>query len=106
MEREAFDQWVILELMGHRRLAGHLTEQEIGGASFLRLDVPADPQRTQFYSAAAVYAIHPVTEETARLCARKWTYEPVGAWDARRLLLAPETEEPMDGQGYQGGGPF
>jgi hypothetical protein len=27
------DGWAILELMGHRRLAGHLSEVQIGGAS-------------------------------------------------------------------------
>jgi hypothetical protein len=37
---EPFAQWVILELLGHRRLAGFLTEQQIAGASFLRIDVP------------------------------------------------------------------
>lgn len=37
---QPWEGWVILELMGHRRLAGHLTEEQIGGASFLRLDVP------------------------------------------------------------------
>lgn len=31
--------WAILELMGHRRLAGFITEQEIGGSAMLRLDV-------------------------------------------------------------------
>ena len=36
-----FEDWVILELRGHRRLAGYLQEQQIGGASFLRLDVPS-----------------------------------------------------------------
>ncbi len=39
--KEGFAQWVILELMGHRKLAGYLTEQEIGGGAFLRLDIPA-----------------------------------------------------------------
>ncbi|MGH3631203.1 MAG: hypothetical protein ACRDRL_27640 [Sciscionella sp.] len=35
-----WEGWVILELMGHRRLAGYLAEEQIGGVSFLRLDVP------------------------------------------------------------------
>ena len=41
-EATAFKDWVILELMGHRRLAGYLTEVQIGGVSFLRLDVPSN----------------------------------------------------------------
>ncbi|MGH3439873.1 MAG: hypothetical protein ACRDRN_25940 [Sciscionella sp.] len=39
-EPTAFEGWVILELMGHRRLAGYLCERQIGGVNFLRLDVP------------------------------------------------------------------
>ena len=35
-----FEGWAILELMGHRRLAGKLSEAIIGGASFIRIDVP------------------------------------------------------------------
>jgi hypothetical protein len=41
IEQATFEGWVILELMGHRRLAGYLSEQQIGGASFLRIDVPS-----------------------------------------------------------------
>jgi hypothetical protein len=37
---EPFEGWAILELMGHRRLAGRVSEIEIAGAKMLRLDVP------------------------------------------------------------------
>lgn len=40
MSEEAFEGWVVLELMGHRKLGGYLKEQEIGGVSMLRIDVP------------------------------------------------------------------
>lgn len=61
--QESFGEWVILELMGHRRLAGYLTEQEIAGKGFLRLQMD---EATQFYSPAAVYCITPTSEELAR----------------------------------------
>jgi hypothetical protein len=35
-----FREWAVLELMGHRRLGGKVSEQEIAGAAFLRIDVP------------------------------------------------------------------
>ena len=44
MSEERFQQWCILELMGHRRLAGLVTETEVGGATFLKLDVPGENQ--------------------------------------------------------------
>ena len=34
-----FDCWAILELMGHRRLAGYLREQEVSGHGFIRIDI-------------------------------------------------------------------
>ena len=39
-EQAAFSEWCILELMGHRRLAGLVTECQVAGHGFLRLDVP------------------------------------------------------------------
>ena len=52
---EKFDEWAILELMGHRRLAGKVTEVAIGGGSFLRIDMPMKngTRFTQFYSPGA-----------------------------------------------------
>lgn len=87
MEEMPYEGWVILELMGHRRLAGHLTEQEIGGASFIRIDVPAEDGAgnvaTQFYSPAAVYCITPTTEAIARKVAASVQPAPVTAWELR-----------------------
>ena len=80
-----FKEWAILELMGHRRLAGYVTEEEIGGSSFIRVDVPEDEvsknDTTQFYSPAAVYCITPTTEEAARLVASRMKPEPVHVWE-------------------------
>ena len=76
-----FEGWVILELMGHRRLAGYLREQTIGGAAFLRIDIPADPPVTQLYAPAAVYAITPTSEETAREVATLARPAPVHRWE-------------------------
>jgi hypothetical protein len=38
--QDKFESWGLLELFGHQRLAGRLTEQTIGGCHFIRLDVP------------------------------------------------------------------
>jgi hypothetical protein len=40
MADEPFEGWAIVELMGHRRLAGYVREVELAGAGMLRLDVP------------------------------------------------------------------
>ena len=76
---ETFEGWAILELMGHRRLAGFLREQEIAGAAFIRIDVPGEAglAASQFYATAAVYCITPTTEEVARQVAKLNVPEPV-----------------------------
>jgi hypothetical protein len=68
MSDRQFSEWAIVELMGHRKLAGHVTEQEIAGSAFLRLDIHDSNSDvvTQFYSPGAVYCITPTTEEIAR----------------------------------------
>jgi len=52
--------------MGHRKLAGHVSEVTIAGSAMLRLDVPSEPPVTQFYGGSAIYCITPTTEELAR----------------------------------------
>jgi len=87
-EIELKDEWAIVELMGHRRLAGRVTGVTVAGAPFLRIDVPSssdvgDPQlsATQLYAPAAVYAITPTTEEVVRRC--RVTPTPVQQWELR-----------------------
>ena len=75
---ETFADWVILELMGHRRLAGHLTEQEIAGRGFLRLQMDS---ATQFYNPSSVYAITPTSEATARAVMATCQPAPVQRWE-------------------------
>lgn len=98
-ERTPFAEWVILELLGHRRLAGHLTEQEIAGKGFLRLDIPAvdgQPAATQLYSPAAVYCITPTTEEVARAVATGNRPAPVQRWELEPAQ--PLTPAKLDGE--------
>jgi hypothetical protein len=96
----SYEGWAILELMGHRRLAGYLSEQAIGGAAFIRIDVPGDgdaPVASQFYSGAAVYCITPTTEAIARAVAKRCDPAPVQRWElAPALPAAPPVYDPDD----------
>lgn len=84
-----FEEWAVLELMGHRRVAGKVTEQQIAGAGFIRIDIPSDPPATQFYAPSSVYAITPTTEEIARAIAKEGDHGPINRWELRRMLEAP-----------------
>src|SRR6185369_11008200 len=82
----------------------YLTEQDIAGAAFIRIDVPGylhtEPTgeqderdtATQFYAPGAVYCITPTSEEMARAVAEGNRPRPVSEWELRRALPAPSDE--------------
>jgi hypothetical protein len=93
---EKFDQWAIVELFGHQRIAGRLTEQTIGGCSFVRIDVPAIEQAgkptipgfTKCFGNGAIYGISFVDETTARFTAQQLKLQPIDVWTIREAIKA------------------
>lgn len=66
---DAYEGWAIVELMGHRVIAGKVSEASQYGASQLRVDVPGPDGTTvvtQFYGGSAIYALTPCDEAAAR----------------------------------------
>ena len=109
-ENQIFAEWVILELMGHRRLAGFLSEQEIAGKGFLRLEIPGQPGATQLYNPTSVYCITPTTEAIARAVAATSQPSPVQRWelpaahdDAEHAAAHANIEDAFP---YENDGPF
>jgi hypothetical protein len=106
-DQKGFEGWAILELMGHRRLVGRLSEATIAGAAFVRIDV-ADAngnETTQFYSPSAIYALTPTTEEIARLAAKTNSVQPISAWELRerqtvKLAAPADDDEEPSGERY------
>jgi hypothetical protein len=80
IKSEPLKFWGLLELMGHRRLAGEITKDDGG---MIRIDLPSG--QTQWYGTAAVYCITPTTEETARGMGAG-IGSPIGVYDARQIL--------------------
>lgn len=80
---QTFDQWCIVEIFGHERIAGRVTSQVIGGASFVRVDVPecnGQPAFTRMYGEKAIYSITPVSEEIATRAATAMHVTPVNVY--------------------------
>jgi hypothetical protein len=99
--QEPFEGWCLLELMGHRRIAGFISEASIAGGSFVRIDVPGDSRSapaTQFYAPGSIYAITPITEELARRFAERARPAPVSEYDLppRPMLARVEGEDELD----------
>jgi hypothetical protein len=97
MDTPKFSQWCILEIFGHVRLAGLVSEQTIAGQGFVRVDVPENDRQPAFsrlYGASAIYSISPVTEEVARAYSARCAAAPLDTWDARAMvakLQKPDT---------------
>lgn len=93
---ERFDSWAIVDCFGHAKFAGRVTEQAIGGASFVRVDVPAvngSPAYTKLFGAAAIYSITPTTEELARKAVQYCHSEPISVYiPQERQLPEPRIE--------------
>jgi hypothetical protein len=80
-----FDVFAIVELFGHARIAGRVTEQVIAGQGFIRVDVPELPTRpafTRLYGPGAIYSITPVSNEIATAAACSMRVEPVNVYIA------------------------
>lgn len=108
-EEQTFASWAIMELMGHRRLAGKVTVQELAGARFFRIDIPSRATKkedqvenppefisTQFFGPAAIYCLTPTTEEIARAVAVESNPAPINQWELRRLMPPPPVPAPAD----------
>lgn len=85
----AFEAWAIVDLFGHQKIAGKLTEQTIGGCHFIRVDVPAfqdSPAFTKLYTQGAIYGVTFVSEQIARAAAQSYRVAPVNVYELRELL--------------------
>lgn len=90
-EIKKFEAWGIVELFGHSRVAGRISEATIGGCSFVRVDVPATgnlPAYTKFLGNGAIYAINITDELAAKMAASTTADEPLSAWTVQHLLPA------------------
>ena len=84
------DGWAILELMGHRRLGGRVSEATIAGGAFIRIDVPHPNEAgiftaSQFYSPSAGLCHHPDDRRDRLRDRARGAPEPVSRWDLRAL---------------------
>lgn len=83
------DTWAIVELFGHRKLAGFVSEIEWAGEKWVRVDVPkpGEPmgskiwEATPLYQPKAIYGITACTERLARETAAATSAAPVTSWE-------------------------
>jgi hypothetical protein len=82
-----FEHWALVELMGHQRIAGLVTEQTIAGKCFIRVDVPkanGEIAFTRWFGPDAIYAISPTDRQIAIALALAGA-RPVSVYDLAKL---------------------
>lgn len=88
-QNEKFEHWAIVEVFGHQSYAGLVTEQTIGGCSFVRVDVPdieSSKGFTKLFGQGAIYGITVVDEQTAKMKAASLEKKPINEWEAGSLV--------------------
>jgi hypothetical protein len=97
MSEPIFEGWAILELMGHRRVAGYVREVAFAGANLARVDIPpvaeGAPSLTQFYGGGSIYCMTPCSEDAARAVALRNQPEPVHTYELPRATRVPASDE-------------
>jgi hypothetical protein len=98
----------VVELFGHQKMAGKVSEQTIGVATFVRIDVPettSQPSFSRLVNPSAIYAINPVTEDVMKLMAEQITSKPIESWDIQKmqqkLLALKESNNPPKSSGSE-----
>ncbi|OPY15028.1 MAG: hypothetical protein A4E74_02265 [Syntrophus sp. PtaB.Bin075] len=90
-----FSEWAIIDLFGHQRIAGRVSEQQIGGSSFVRVDVPEVGEQkgfTKLFGPGAIYSITITDEMTATAAASYYKSVPMDQWSVRDMLKLPEPD--------------
>lgn len=104
-----FKTWAIVELLGHVRIAGLLTEEERFGAKIGRIDIPVnDTFVTQYFGHSSIYRITPCTEEVARSVAFQNQPQPIYPFELPEYISDEDepvtdltlTNEPVSEQGW------
>jgi len=91
-----FNEWALVELFGHQKIVGLVSEASLAGGAFLRVDVPEfDGARafTRFYGPGAIYSINPVSEQVARDLLCQYRHEPVSRWELPQIAEKIQAEE-------------
>ena len=98
-----FEEWAIIDLFGHQKTAGKVSEQQIGGTSFVRVDTPSvngSKPFTCLYGPGAIYKIAITDEETATAAAQYYQPVPMDRYSAREMLVLLPSWKGDDDQSF------
>ena len=84
--------WMLVEFLGHHKLAGFVTEEQKWGQVLLRIDIPTSIDKdtlklgftTQWYGTHALYCATPIAEADAIHLAKQLRPKPFDKYDLHR----------------------
>lgn len=88
-ETTKLDCCAILELMGHAKIAGRISEHPLGSSVFIRVDVPAVADMDEFtrlFNPGAIYSINPCSEDIMLAIAKETRAIPIKTWDEESAI--------------------
>jgi hypothetical protein len=97
-EKSSFNEWALVELFGHQKIVGKVSEATLAGGAFIRVDVPAfnkEPAFTRMYGPGAIYSINPVSEEVARGLQGMYRMEPVSRFELPQIAEKVQEKDPQ-----------
>lgn len=92
---EQIQQFAVVEMMGHRKIAGAIKQSELAPGALIRVDVfgsDGHVERTEHIGTSAIYDITICSEQTAKAAAIAHCPEPSFAFDI--LRQRPERQLP------------
>lgn len=84
VEKQKLQSFAVIEMMGHRKIVGLVTESDISGGQLLRVDVlnaDGEPERTEYIGVGSIYCLTIVSEEAAKAIAVRNSPKPAWAWN-------------------------
>ena len=106
LQQEPAPLFAVLELFGHQRIAGRISEQTFGGAALVRVDVPeieveertsgygeerktvkrVIQAHTRSFGAGAIYSVNWCDEAAAQIAARSIKHEPLSPYSVKEAI--------------------
>lgn len=94
---ENIEAWAIVELFGHQRVAGRISDHQFGGETFVRVDIPKGAGfYTRLFGKGAIYCINLTDEATSRAAAAAFVSKPAYAYELEHSV---QRLQPPNGSG-------
>jgi hypothetical protein len=88
-----FESWAVVDLFGHDKIAGYVTEISMAGKGFFRVDVPpmnGEEGYSKIFGPDAIYSMLPVaSKEVAMAACVSFAVRPLGTWTPSVLRALP-----------------